>query len=77
MTSQTAVATWFCGVGPDTPCTAKGQHFDRYLRTWQEGLISRKTVTYLCLVLGPVSAAGKAISPLWVLSRPQAVFVRA
>ena len=62
MTSPAAVTVWcgFCEAGPDTPCTPEGQHFDRYLRAWREGLISRKMVTDVCAVLGPVSA-GKLV----------------
>lgn len=58
MTSPPAVAVWcgFCGTGPGTPCTPDGQHFDRYLQAWQEGLISRKAITHVCAMLGPVSA---------------------
>lgn len=33
-----------------------GEHFDRYLRARQEGLISRKAVRDVYAVLGPVSA---------------------
>ncbi len=56
--SPAAVTTWcgFCGAGPDTPCTPEGQHYDRYLRAWREGLISRKAVAAVCAELGPVSA---------------------
>jgi hypothetical protein len=71
MTSPVAVTVWcgFCGTGPDTPCTPDGQHFDRYLRAWPEGLISRKTVTGVCAVLGSVSAGAlvpDALTPLQV-----------
>jgi hypothetical protein len=53
-----AVMEWcgFCGAGPDTPCMPDGQHLDRYLRAWREGLISRKAITNVCAMLGPVSA---------------------
>ena len=66
MISQAVVTTWcgFCGAGPDMPCTPEGQHFDRYLGAWQEGLISRKAVTYACVVLGPVSAGTLVPDPL-------------
>jgi hypothetical protein len=62
MTSPAAVTVWcgFCEAGPDTPCTPEGQHFDRYLRAWREGLISRKMVADVCAVLGLVSA-GKLV----------------
>jgi hypothetical protein len=58
MTSPAAVTVWceFCDAVPDTTCTPEGQHFDRYLRAWREGLISRKAVADLCAALGPVSA---------------------
>ncbi len=58
MTSPVAVTVWcgFCDTGPDAPCMPYGQHFDRYLRAWQEGLITRKEVADICAVLGPVSA---------------------
>jgi hypothetical protein len=53
-----AAAVWcgFCGAGPGTPCMPDSQHFDRYLRAWREGLISRKTVSDVCAMLGTVSA---------------------
>src|ERR1700691_4329991 len=53
-----AVMVWcrVCGAAPDTPCTPQGQHFDRYLRAWREGQISREAVADVCAVLGPVSA---------------------
>jgi hypothetical protein len=73
MTSPAAVTVWcgFCGAGPDTPCTPDGQHFDRYLRAWREGLISRKAVKDVCGVLGPVSAGTLvADAPTPVASRP-------
>jgi hypothetical protein len=73
MTSPPAMTTWcgFCGAGPDTPCTLEGQHFDRYLRAWREGLISRKTVKDVCAVLGSVSAGTLvADAPTPVASRP-------
>lgn len=56
MTSRAAVTVWcgFCGAGPDTPCNPEGQHFDRHRRACQEGLISHKAVTHVCVVLGPV-----------------------
>jgi hypothetical protein len=73
MTSPAAVTVWcgFCDTGPDTPCTPHGQHFDRYLRAWREGLITRKEVTDVCAVLGPVSA-GTLVpdAPTPVASRP-------
>jgi hypothetical protein len=58
MTNPAAVTTWcgFCGAGADKPCTPRGQHFDRYLRAWREGLISRKVIADVCAVLGLVSA---------------------
>ena len=73
MISQAVVTTWcgFCGAGPDMPCTPEGQHFDRYLGAWQEGLISRKAVRDVCAVLGPVSAGTLvADAPTPVASRP-------
>jgi hypothetical protein len=73
MTSPVAVTAWcgFCQAGPHTPCTADGQHFDRYLRAWREGLISRKTITDVCAMLGAVSA-GTLVpdAPTPVASRP-------
>jgi hypothetical protein len=58
MTTPAAVTAWcgFCGAGPGTQCTPDDQHFDRYLRAWREGLISRTTVADVCAVLGTVSA---------------------
>jgi hypothetical protein len=57
MTTPAAVTVrcGFCDAAPDTPCTPDGQHFDRYLRAWREGLISRNTVSDVCAVLGTVS----------------------
>jgi hypothetical protein len=49
----------------------QGQHFDRYLRAWREGLISRKAVTDVCAALGPVSAGTLVLDvPTPVASRP-------
>jgi hypothetical protein len=58
MISPVAVSVWcgFCDAGPDTPCTPGSQHFDRYLRAWREGLITREKVADVCAVLGTVSA---------------------
>jgi hypothetical protein len=55
--SALAVTVWcgFCGTGPDAACAQKGQHFDRYLQAYREGLIGRGTVRDICAVLGPVS----------------------
>ena len=57
MTSPAVVTVWcgFCDAGPGMPCTPQGQHFDRYLRAWREGLISRKTIADVCAVLRTAS----------------------
>jgi hypothetical protein len=68
-----AVKVWceFCGAEPDTPCTPRGQHFARYLRAWQEELISRKAVADVCTMLGPVSAGTLVLdAPALAASRP-------
>jgi hypothetical protein len=56
--SALAVAVWcgFCQAGPGAACAPEGQHFDRYLRAYWEGLIGQETVRDICAVLGPVSA---------------------
>lgn len=58
LASAIAVTVWcgFCHAGQGTACTPQGQHLDRYLRAYHEGLIGREKVRKLCAALGPLSA---------------------
>lgn len=63
--TRRVVTVWceFCGAGPDTPCTPEGQHLHRYLRAWQEGLVSRRAVSDVCAMLGSISAGALVPDP--------------
>jgi len=50
----------FCWAEPDKACADQGQHFERYLRAYRRGLISREAMQAVCATLGPVSA-GKLV----------------
>jgi hypothetical protein len=45
----------FCWAEPNNACTREGQHFERYLRAYRRGLISREAMRAVCATLGPLS----------------------